>query len=207
MVDAELVGMILGPAAALKLGASRLHVAAGLAEPDVLRQTLFAAAADPAQLNGRDVGERTPLMYAVLKGDPDSVTMLIQSGADVEARDDHGQTAAHWAASHGHRDVLEVLFQWGADWRSREDLGGTVLHWAAVDTEPALLSAVVQHIKDRCVYTSNNFHMFIICRLCYHFVLALSGNNDTALVTGSCEVATFILTLPKLSVSDQGEIL
>ena len=82
---------------------------------------------DVASLKGP--GGSTPLMYAALYGDFDSVRLLLDSGADPNVRNDAGATALMWAA-----DDLEkarLLLDRGADANARSDDGRTPLIIAA----------------------------------------------------------------------------
>jgi ankyrin repeat protein len=98
-----------------------------------------------------DVYRGTPLTWAAAKGRVDAVRLLLELGADVNARGTFGgpahgvgTTALHHAAESGHLEVIEVLLAAGAD-RTIEDAchGGTPATWAAHngrDAARALLS-------------------------------------------------------------------
>lgn len=70
----------------------------------------------------------TPLMAAVSKGNFECVTMLIKSGADVNAKDDLlGETPLIIAALHGHSDIAAFLLISGADPSITRNSGETAL--------------------------------------------------------------------------------
>src|ERR1051326_108819 len=52
---------------------------------------------DPAAIHLRGAGGSTPLMYAALYGDVDSVRLLLERGADPNIHNDAGATALMWA--------------------------------------------------------------------------------------------------------------
>lgn len=52
---------------------------------------------------------RTPLMLAGLRGDVQTVRLLIERGADASATDDRGRDAAELADEAGHSEVAEIL--------------------------------------------------------------------------------------------------
>jgi hypothetical protein len=83
----------------------------------------------PQAAKGRGIGGSTPLMYAALYGDAEALRLLIDRGADVNARNDAGATALTWAVD----DALKtkVLLEHGADPNARFLDGPTTLSLAA----------------------------------------------------------------------------
>ncbi|XP_076340532.1 uncharacterized protein LOC143241014 [Tachypleus tridentatus] len=57
----------------------------------------------------------TPLVLAVLNGNREMISLLLQFGADVNATDSKGNTALHIAAFGGKSDILELLIKNGAE--------------------------------------------------------------------------------------------
>ncbi|KAI8496903.1 hypothetical protein Bbelb_255580 [Branchiostoma belcheri] len=70
---------------------------------------------------GRDVNQRMPwgggtaLDWASWHGQTGVVELLIQHGADMEARNSYGETALHVASRRRQTGVVELLIQHGAD--------------------------------------------------------------------------------------------
>lgn len=59
--------------------------------------------------------DRTALSFAADRGQADIVTLLLERGADVDAKDTfYGATALNWAAQNGHAEVARVLLARGA---------------------------------------------------------------------------------------------
>jgi len=50
-------------------------------------------------------------MMAARRGNAESVRLLIENGADLDARDAQNQTALDQAQNHGHHEVAKVLHQ------------------------------------------------------------------------------------------------
>jgi ankyrin repeat protein len=86
-------------------------------------------AEDPKAANRKGPGGSTPLMYAALYGDADSVRQLLAAGADPNLKNDAGATALMWAVYDLQKTRL--LVGHGADVNARSDNGRTPLMIAA----------------------------------------------------------------------------
>ncbi len=84
---------------------------------------------DPKAANLKGLGGSTPLMYAALYGDSDSVRLLLKSGADPNIRNEAGATALMWAV--GDLEKTRLLLDGGADANARSDDDRTPLLIAA----------------------------------------------------------------------------
>jgi uncharacterized protein len=82
-----------------------------------MAEALLKAGADP---NAKLPSGTTILMTAARTGNPDIVRMLIEHGADVNAKgDQYGETALVWAVSENHPEAAQVLIAHGADVNAR----------------------------------------------------------------------------------------
>lgn len=93
-----------------------------------LIQRLVAHGADVNEAEGSR--HRTALHAAADCGYYNIVELLLQSGANVDARDVSGATPLHGAANMRHYDILGLLLGNGADIGARDVRGRTVLHHA-----------------------------------------------------------------------------
>jgi ankyrin repeat protein len=76
-------------------------------------------------------GGMTALMYAAQNGHLETAKLLIDKGADVNAKD-YGMTALMYAAQNGHLEIANLLIDEGADVNAQErDEGMTALMCAA----------------------------------------------------------------------------
>ena len=72
----------------------------------------------------------TPLHEACGQGHTATVQLLLEAGADVNARHRRGHTPLHWACEQRHPDVARLLLDAGADVNARDEAGRTPLDLA-----------------------------------------------------------------------------
>ena len=82
-------------------------------------EALINAGADP---NEHLPLGRTPLMEASRTGNVDAIKVLLDHGADVNAKETlRGTTPLMWAADEGHAPAIQLLIQRGADIKARSN--------------------------------------------------------------------------------------
>ena len=84
---------------------------------------------EPRAVKLQGPGGSTPLMFAALYGDAESVRLLLEAGADPNTRNEAGATALMWAVND--LDKTRLLIRSGADVNARSDDGRTPLLIAA----------------------------------------------------------------------------
>lgn len=105
-----------------------------MSEDDVLaikqgdRKTIAARIAnDPSWVMSRFDDQDQPLHVACWYGQCAIVVLLLESGAEPDARGYHGRTALHGAVDQGHVDVVMILLKAGANVNAKDAIGLTPL--------------------------------------------------------------------------------
>lgn len=136
---------------AMKMGRSEIAklfgVDAALEEvntfsPQLLSKAAFAGDVDAmkqALTDGADPNIKDPqsgstlLANAALMGHTKVVALLLENGADINARSRDGGTALHAAAFLGRTEAVKLLLEKGADTTLRNNMGGTAMAGAKLD--------------------------------------------------------------------------
>ena len=84
---------------------------------------------NPKAAQAKGFGGSTPLMYAALYGDARSARLLLEKGADPNARNEAGATALLWAVDEP--ETARLLLEHGADANARSEDGLTPVLLAA----------------------------------------------------------------------------
>ncbi|WP_226899922.1 ankyrin repeat domain-containing protein [Nonomuraea phyllanthi] len=108
-------------------------------------EALLAAGAD---VNGREDGGWTALLWAAANGNAATARVLIEVGAEVDTANDDGDTPLTLAARRGALGVVQALLDAGADAQKYDGDGDTPLDiataWVGVHLESALLDQIEQ---------------------------------------------------------------
>jgi ankyrin repeat protein len=78
-----------------------------------------------------DLREYTPLHFAAWNGHVEIARLLLQNGAEVDAKSYGGYTPLHCAAEQGNVDILHLLVENGANLEAQSNDGWRALHHAA----------------------------------------------------------------------------
>ncbi|WP_245642510.1 ankyrin repeat domain-containing protein [Nonomuraea candida] len=101
-----------------------------------------------AEVDGRESGGWTALLWAAANGHAAVARLLIEAGADVDTTNDDGDTALTLAARRGALGVVQALLEAGADHQKYDGDGDSPLEiavdWVGVHLESALLDQIQQ---------------------------------------------------------------
>ena len=122
-------------------GFTALHYPAffGRGEAAAAAQALLAVGADVNARSDNDFSV-LPIHSAVAGGHDEVVAVLVDSGADVNARQRHGWTPLHGAAQNGSLASVETLLAAGADRAARNDDGVDALELARQAGDDAIVA-------------------------------------------------------------------
>ncbi|KAH8632718.1 hypothetical protein IG631_11352 [Alternaria alternata] len=87
-------------------------------------------AVDPTMINGQDKSKRTPLLVAAELGHSEIVNLLLEEGADVNARSEFGN-ALYAASYYNRKETVDLLLSKGLDIEARGGIFGNALQVAS----------------------------------------------------------------------------
>ena len=106
-------------------------------------EAVIKAGTDVNAIN--ELGWRTPLMNAAGRNNnPEVLRVLIQAGANVNAKDNYGSTPLMYAALNDNSEVFKALIQAGANVNAKNDDGWTPLMLAAGDNSAEVVSVLIK---------------------------------------------------------------
>ncbi|KAL2078266.1 hypothetical protein ACEWY4_025951 [Coilia grayii] len=101
-----------------------LHTACSIGQYDVVAQCIRSGEVD---LDHRNLGGWTPLMYAAYIGHDNIARLLLENGVSVNAPTSRGLTPLMLAASCGNESIANFLLQRGAELERKDARGWTAL--------------------------------------------------------------------------------
>lgn len=105
-----------------------------------MAEILLKYKADPNRQEVYDVGQKTPLHYAIEKNSFELCSKLLDYGANPNIKDKRGMTSLHYAAKLGLKQICTLLFTHGADINLRDEHGFNSAYYAQSNKHPDLLS-------------------------------------------------------------------
>ncbi len=120
---------------------TKLHMAISSRDSATVRRLL----AEGVDVNGRSMNGNTPLWTAlVLAEDVELAQLLMDAGADLDARDWNGDPLAHVLADEDSLASIQLLIDAGADLNSRDRNGDTLLGTASVANNLELMRQLLE---------------------------------------------------------------
>ena len=99
----------------------------------------------PLTVHSRASDGDTPLHIAALWGDRHATRILLEAGADVNAKGDMSCTPLHFAVSNNHVQVAEVLLEHGADPEAMSELDFSPRTLAAHKGDETMMALLNRH--------------------------------------------------------------
>jgi Ankyrin repeats (3 copies)/Ankyrin repeat len=117
------------------------------------------------QANVSSFSGYTPLHYACNSSvNNEVVLLLLEYGANPDARSNDKGTPVHWAVSTGNITKLEYLIQYGANLNIQDLKGNTPLHWAVHYKFLPAVIFLIEHGSDRNIANENIKTPLELCR-------------------------------------------
>ncbi|MEM7362197.1 MAG: ankyrin repeat domain-containing protein [Bacteroidota bacterium] len=98
----------------------------------------------------------TPLHLAACFNSKEVAEILVQYGANIEAKDEYEKTPLHWSAENNSKEVAKILIQHNANIDAKDDLGETPLHNAAEDNSTEVARLLINAGADKNAKDNNN---------------------------------------------------
>ena len=131
------------------LGITLIHDAAGIGDEKLMRRLLRDKRVDISALTGK---KTTALHYAAMEGHANVVRMLLEVGAEIDARRDGGVTALHFAAERGREDVVRLLIEAGANVNAKRDDNATPRYLAAAANHESVQELLLECGAEKGVF-------------------------------------------------------
>jgi len=159
----------------------RVDIFQAAASGDV-EQVSTLVTADPACASAPNPLGLTPLHYAARRGRRDVAILLLDKGANPNAKDKQKGTPLHAAARPGGEALVQLLLSRGAEAEPKDASGWTPLHYAAHHGAPAaaeLLLATGAELEGRTTdYSRSPLHLAVLKRHRNMIALLLASGAD-----------------------------
>ncbi|KAM3439393.1 hypothetical protein MY4824_002668 [Beauveria thailandica] len=179
-----------------------LHWAAEGTYADLVEALLDHGAEIDCRVNGW-----TPLLLAGRKWDELGARILVQRGADVNARDFHGRSVLHWFAIQGCAETVPLLLRSGASVDMQDHCGQTALHWAVASGHAATARRLLKRNASATLPTNDgSTALHIAAYIGYlkmvHLLLSDKERRERRAATASASQAAADLGVVDLAATD-----
>lgn len=132
-------------------------------------------------VNHGDIDGKTALHVAAITGNPDSVQMLLDFGANPRIRDMVHRTPTHWAAETGHHEVVTLLLEAGSTGFEKDADGKYPIHVATSRGHLQVVQSLIDFNSDMASTIDNVSCGFF--RLSSDSILSLLNRDSEQLFT------------------------
>lgn len=116
------------------------------------------------QLHFYDNHENSPMHFAAQKNHLEIIRILLQRGAQIDARNRKRETPFHWACAFADIDLIEFMIKHGAGINAVEDEGGTPLSWACYEGRENVVAFLCDHdVNINLADMENNTPLYWAC--------------------------------------------
>lgn len=111
---------------------------------------------DREQVNVTQSHGLTPLHVASFMGRLQTVKILLEYGAEINAKTQEGATALYYAAQENQKEILQLLLEKGADINSQRSYGYAPLHVSALNGLVDICKILIENGADINIRSHNN---------------------------------------------------
>ena len=101
--------------------------------------------------------DATALHLSVFLGKTDFVQLLVDHGADVNAKDCFGMTSLHLAAMRGNLNLMKILLEKDADVNATDEKGGTPIDVAVLNEQTYAVKYLKNFVTAKMAQVCSNY--------------------------------------------------
>ncbi len=98
-------------------------------------------------LEAKDEEGNSPLHYAILSGNKETVEFIIDNFSNINISNNYGYTPLHMAATVGNRKIIDLLISRGANLNAKSIAGESILDIALTNSNREVINECVEYLK------------------------------------------------------------
>jgi ankyrin repeat protein len=111
-------------------------------------------------LNIRDNGGKTALIWASYENNIEVVKLLIEAGANLDIRTNGGRTALMLASYNNYGEIVKLLIKAGAHLNIRNNWGKTALIEASYYDHIEVVKLLLENFADECILDDGGWSFY-----------------------------------------------
>ncbi|RFU75207.1 ankyrin repeat domain-containing 52 [Trichoderma arundinaceum] len=136
-------------------GKTALHIASKEGHQEIVEILLKQYTSD--EVDRADNNQRTPLLYAAMRGHSNVVKALLSKNAEVNAEDSYGSTALIVAVRNGHLEIVNQLLSVEKVIAASKDyFGKNILFWASKTGNTQMINRLEQFLEGKGLEIPDN---------------------------------------------------